>query len=91
MTLGKVLSSVVSTEKHKSLHSKKIFVIQPLSENLKPVTGSGGNTFLAIDEVQAGEGDIVIVCREGNGCRQIMNDDQAPVNALIVGIVDALD
>jgi ethanolamine utilization protein EutN len=87
MILGKVLESVVSTQKNKSLDSKKIFVIQPLNEKCE----NRGSVFLALDSVQAGPGDTVIICREGNGCRQILSDDGAPVNAVIAGIVDAVN
>jgi microcompartment protein CcmK/EutM len=87
MILGKVLDNVVSTEKNSSLDSKKIFVIQPIDEKGQ----KSGSVFLALDSVQAGTGDTVIVCREGNGCRQILADDGAPVNAVIAGIVDAVD
>jgi microcompartment protein CcmK/EutM len=87
MILAKVLESVVSSQKNKSLHGKKIFVVQPLNQNGE----NAGVVFLALDHVQAGPGDTVIVCREGNGCRQILSDDGAPVNAVIAGIVDAID
>ncbi len=87
MTLAKVLEPVVGTEKHGSLSSQKIFVVEPLNEKLQ----RAGNIFLALDQVQAGPGDIVIICREGNGCRQILSDDGAPVNAVIAGIVDHVE
>lgn len=79
MIVGKVISEVVSTFKDPTFHRRKILVVQPLS---------GDKSFLAFDEVQAGPEDIVLVCREGNGCRQIWGLDQAPVNSVIVGIVD---
>jgi microcompartment protein CcmK/EutM len=85
--LAKVLESVVSTQKNSSLNSKTIFVVQPIDENGSKV----GSVFLALDQVQSGPGDTVIVCREGNGCRQILVDDGAPVNAVIAGIVDAVN
>ncbi len=87
MILAKVLENVVSTQKNRSLDSKIIFVVQPIDENGSKV----GSVFLALDRVQAGPGDTVIVCREGNGCRQILSDDGAPVNAVIAGIVDAVN
>ena len=90
MILGKVLAPVVSTQKNKSLHAQIIFVVQPINEELKPMLGAAGTPILALDHVQAGEGDIVIVCREGNGCRQLLADDGAPVNAVIAGIVDSV-
>jgi microcompartment protein CcmK/EutM len=84
MILAKVLEPVVSTVKDESFEGRKIFVVQPLDSALKPK----GVTMLAFDSVQAGPGDVVIICREGNGCRQIWGLDQAPVNSVIAGIVD---
>jgi microcompartment protein CcmK/EutM len=90
VTLGKVVDQIVATQKNKSLLGKKLLLVQPLSSDLKPVSGSGGTPYIAVDHVQAGPGDIVIVCREGNGCRQMLGDDGAPVNAVIAGIIDDL-
>ncbi|MBK9293511.1 MAG: EutN/CcmL family microcompartment protein [Oligoflexia bacterium] len=87
MILAKVLEPVVCTIKDENFNNKKIFVVQPVDENLKPK----GHTFLAFDSIQTGPGDYVIVCREGNGCRQLWSQDQAPVNAVIAGIVDKVD
>ena len=54
--------------------------------------GHAGPSFLAVDQVQAGPGDRVIVMSEGNGVRQILKiGDQVPIRSVIVGIVDALD
>jgi ethanolamine utilization protein EutN len=86
MIIARVLSPIVSTIKDPSFHAKKIFSVQPLNEKYEPV----GSSYLAFDHVQAGEGDIVLICREGNGCRQMWQNDQAPVNAVISGIIDTL-
>jgi ethanolamine utilization protein EutN len=45
---------------------------------------------LALDAVQAGEGDTVLVLDEGNSSRLILGDSRAPVRTMIVGIVDAV-
>lgn len=87
MILAKVLGPVVSSQKHKSFVGRRIFVVKPVDQKLK----ENGTTFLAFDdEIRAGEGDIVLVCREGGGCRQIWNEKLAPVNSVIVGIVDTV-
>jgi microcompartment protein CcmK/EutM len=86
MLLAKVIKPVVCTVKDKSFVSKKIFVVQPLNQSL----AAAGPTLLAFDSGSAGPGDTVLVCREGNGCRQIWGDSEAPVNSIIVGIVDAV-
>ena len=49
-------------------------------------------SFLAVDQVQAGAGERVLVMREGNGVRQLLNlGQQVPIRSLIVGIVDDVE
>ena len=84
MLLAKVVGPVVATIKHPSLQKRIIYVVQPVDKNNKAI----GKSLLAVDSVQSRIGDIVLVHREGNGCREILNIPEAPVNAVIVGIVD---
>ena len=85
MILARVIDSVVATIKHKSFYGRRIFTVEPVDQSGKKI----GNTFLAFDDdIKAGPGDTVLICREGNGCRQIWKDSMAPVNSVIVGIVD---
>ena len=87
MTLCKVMGNVVATAHHPSFDGRKLLVVQPLDESRRPV----GDSFLAIDMVQAGRGDLVLVNREGNGNRQILKmGAQVPIRSLIVGIVDEI-
>lgn len=87
MTLGQVIGPVVSTQKHSSYKGRRILIVQPVDKNKK----SKGSSFLAFDDfIRAGPGDLVLVCREGNGCRQIWGDKMAPVNTVIVGVVDSV-
>jgi microcompartment protein CcmK/EutM len=46
--------------------------------------------FVALDSTQAGIGDTVLVNREGNGARQVLNNPDGCVISVIVGIVDSL-
>ena len=87
MTLCRVLGTVTSTIKHPKFSGLKLMVVEPLDERGQP----NGQTFLAVDHVQAGEGDVVLVMREGNGVRQILHDPQAPIRSIIAGIVDRVD
>jgi microcompartment protein CcmK/EutM len=82
--LARVLGNVVSTVKHPSLNRRAVFAVQPLDADERP----SGESFLAVDNAQAGPGDTVIVLREGNGIRSILGDPKSPVRCLIVGIVD---
>lgn len=88
MTLCKVLGPVVATVKHKAFEGRKLLVVQPLDEAQAPL----GKSFIAVDHTSsAGEGDTVLVMREGNGIRQILGDKTLPIRSLIVGVVDQVE
>jgi microcompartment protein CcmK/EutM len=86
MILARVVGNVVCTVKAEALAGQKILIVQPLSAAGEP----RGRTLLALDAVQAGEGDTVLVLDEGNSSRLILGDPGAPVRTMIVGIVDAV-
>ncbi len=87
MKLGKVIGTVVSTIKAKGYESRKILVIQPVGPDGIFV----GTSFLAIDAVQAGVGDIVLTIEEGNSARQVVQDKNAfTVKTVVAGIVDEI-
>jgi len=87
MILGKVIGNVVSTIKLPVYQGYKILIIQPVNDKEEPQ----GESVLALDTVQAGVGDTVLVIDEGNSSRLIMNNSTAPVRTMIVGIVDAIE
>jgi microcompartment protein CcmK/EutM len=84
MTLARVAGTVVSTVKLKVLEGFKILLVQPVD----PEGNEKSGTLLALDSVQAGLGDTVLVLDEGNSSRLIVGDSMAPIRTLIVGIVD---
>jgi ethanolamine utilization protein EutN len=90
MRLCRVLGSVTSTIKHDCFRGLKLLVVQPVDE-----TGAEkGKSFLAVDKVQAGEGDTVLVMSEGTGVRQLFGlpkTAELPIRSAIVGIVDQVD
>jgi microcompartment protein CcmK/EutM len=84
MTLARVAGTVVSTVKLKVLEGFKILLVQPVD----PEGNEKSGTLLALDSVQAGLGDTVLVLDEGNSSRLIVGDSMAPIRTMIVGIVD---
>ncbi|MEQ1875527.1 MAG: EutN/CcmL family microcompartment protein [Bdellovibrionia bacterium] len=87
MIIAKVLGPVVATIKHKSFVGRRIFAMEPVDDTGR----KAGTQFLAFDDdIRPGPGDTVLVCREGSGCRQIWKDTTAPVNSVIVGVIDHL-
>ncbi len=85
MLLAKVISTVVATAKSDRLPARQLLSVEPLP-------GFGDSTqLIAIDTVQAGVGDIVLVLQEGTGARQAALSDASqpmPAQMAIVGIVD---
>jgi ethanolamine utilization protein EutN len=74
--------------KHPAFAGRTLMIVQPLDEHGR----DAGTSFVAIDHVQAGQGDNVIVLTEGNGVRQILNQGaQVPIRSIIVGVVDHVD
>ena len=88
MTLARVTANVVSTEKHPHYRGQKILVVQPVDPSGKPK----GKSLLAVDGVQAGVGDLVLVVDEGGSARAVIGDESAmTVRTAICGIVDRID
>lgn len=87
MTLCEVIGPVVSTIKHPTYRGTKLLAVQPVDPDGSPV----GASFLAVDRVQAGEGDTVLVMREGNGVRQLFQLELLPIRSVIVAVVDQID
>lgn len=82
MILGRVYGSVVSTHKLSSLVGSKFMLVHCI-ENNKFID----KFLVAVDGVGAGIGEDVIIA-EGSSARMGMRDQSAPVDALIVGILD---
>lgn len=87
MNLCRVLGTVVSTVKHPSYKGLKLYVVQPVDDEGCVTEPS----FLAVDSVQSGPGDLVLVLTEGNGVRQILRQKLLPIRSIIVGVVDSVD
>jgi microcompartment protein CcmK/EutM len=84
----RVVAPMWATAKHPAFVGHPLFVVQPLDAG----GADTGASFVAIDHVQAGAGDTVLVLTEGNGARQILQQgDVVPIRSVIVGIVDRVD
>jgi len=92
MYLAKVEGSVVATKKDAGLAGRKLLIIRPqLVDDKNPAQFKAGvNTVVAVDSVGAGIGELVLFC-QGSSARLAPNLKDAPVDAVIVGIVDEVD
>lgn len=87
MILAKVSGQVVATIKHASYAGSRLLMLDLLDADENPT----GGYLVAVDSVNAREGQTVLVIDEGNSARQIAGDPKAPLRSVIVGIVDELD
>jgi len=86
MILAKIVGTVVATRKDERLESHKLLVIRPLDTAGKPE----GNYLVAVDTVDAGFGETVLIV-SGSSARMASGLKDCPVDAAIVGVVDHVD
>jgi ethanolamine utilization protein EutN len=84
MFLARVIGSVVSTKKDEAMKGRKLVVLRPLlvDESNPAQFRPGANTIVAVE--------VVLFC-QGSSARQASGMKTLPVDAVIVGIVDAVD
>jgi ethanolamine utilization protein EutN len=92
MFLARVEGSVVATKKDASMSGRKLLLLRPQLVDEKDPTKfrPGANTIVAVDSVGAGVGELVMFC-QGSSARLAPNLKEAPVDAVIIGIVDTVD
>jgi ethanolamine utilization protein EutN len=81
------IGEVVSTIEHHTLRDKKLLVIERLTETGEPT----GESQLAVDSVDAGDGDVVLVLDEGGSAGLVTHLDNPPIRTVIVGVIDSID
>jgi microcompartment protein CcmK/EutM len=86
MILAKIVGTVVATRKDERLLSSKLLVARPMDPRGKPE----GSYLVAVDTVDAGVGETVLIV-SGSSARMASGLKDCPVDAAIVGIVDAVE
>jgi ethanolamine utilization protein EutN len=87
MILARVLSPIVATQKHSSHAGTKILTVQPIDCEGR----DQGETLIAIDGVDAGPGDRVVVTQDGWSASWTIRRPGAAIDAAIIGVVDAIE
>jgi microcompartment protein CcmK/EutM len=87
MTLCKVIGTLVATQKNEHLKPQKLLVVQPINLEGKFI----GRDIIALDSVDAGVGDTVLIIQEGQGAAQVVKNKKVPVHSVIVAVVDGLE
>ena len=87
MLIGKVVGDVVATQKTPSHVGRKILIVQPLQ-----LDGSNrGEAVLALDSVDAGVGDRVLLVTEGFSAMTAVGRPNSPIDMAVIGIIDTID
>jgi ethanolamine utilization protein EutN len=87
MLIGRVIGDVVATQKAPSHEGRKILLVQPVN-----LDGSDrGEEVLALDAVDAGVGDRVLVATEGWSAMTAVGREQAPIDMAVVGVIDSIN
>lgn len=88
MILARVLGNVVATQKNSRYDGARIMLVQPINPDGTP----RGASMLALDSVDAGEGDIVIVIQEGwSASTASTGKPGAAIDSAIIGVVDTIE
>ncbi len=91
MFLAKVTGSVVATQKAESMIGQKLLVVEPLRVDEKDASSlkGTGRTFICVDTVGCGEGEIVLIV-QGSSARFTPQTGKLPIDAAIIGIVNSV-
>ena len=84
MITARVVGEVVATIKHGDLSAQKLLLVQPVD----PAGVAKGQPMLAVDVVQAGVGDHVLVVDEGNSAAQVLRRPRGAIRTVVVGVID---
>jgi len=87
MLIARVIGEIVSTEKHASHQGRKALLVQPLN-----LDGSDrGDPVIAMDAVDAGVGDRVLLVTEGFSAMTAVDRPQSPIDMAVIGVIDRID
>lgn len=87
MQLARVVGQVVSTIKEPGLDSFKLLLVEDLDSSDPDASGSA--SYLAVDLVGAGEGEVVVITH-GSGARVHQASSRTATDAAVVAIVDSV-
>jgi ethanolamine utilization protein EutN len=87
MLIARVIGEIVATQKHPSHEGRKVLLVQPLN-----LDGSDrGDAVVALDAVDAGVGDRVLLVTEGFSAMTSVGRPQSPIDMAVVGFIDHID
>jgi microcompartment protein CcmK/EutM len=87
MLIARVIGELVATQKHSSHEGRKVLLVQPLN-----LDGSDrGDAVVALDAVDAGVGDRVLLVTEGFSAMTAVGRPLSPIDIAVIGFIDQID
>lgn len=87
MLIARVVGDLVATRKHPSHEGRKLLLVQPLN-----LDGTNrGDPLVALDAVDAGVGDQVLVTTEGFSAMTAVERPQSPIDMAVIAFIDRID
>ena len=86
MLIGKVVGSVVATQKDEKLEDRKLLLVQVHDHQNEPTA----QYVVAVDSVGAGPGDVILYAT-GSSARQTVLTEGRPCDAVVMAVVDSWD
>ncbi len=87
MLIARVVGELVATQKHESHEGRKLLLVQPLN-----LDGSNrGDAVVALDSVDAGVGDKVLLVTEGFSAMTAVGRPQSPIDMAVIGFIDQVE
>jgi microcompartment protein CcmK/EutM len=87
MLIARVVGELVATQKHPSHEGRKLLLVQPLN-----LDGSDrGDAIVALDAVDAGIGDRVLIATEGFSAMTAVGRPQSPIDTAVIGFIDHIE
>ncbi len=92
MFIARVTGSMVATQKVASMTGHKLLIVEPyrVDDKAKDRLVPTGRTFVVVDTLGAGQGEMVLVC-QGSSARLTPETDKLPIDAVVIGLVDSVD
>ena len=87
MLIGRVVRTVVATQKNDQLEGEKLLLVQPVDLENR----DSGDAIVAFDVFDAGIGDRVLLVQEGKSAQSVLKKGVAAVDAAILGVIDQVD
>jgi len=87
MLIARIIGDVTATHKHSSHEGQKLLLVQPLELDLKTAKG---DAVIAVDAVDAGLGDLVLLVTEGFSAMTSVNRPNSPIDMAVLGVIDSV-